>query len=90
MTDGIPEQDDVANLRVRLVWLRPWWVIVELDPGEPRRSDYGDLLEGGAAVAALLMMLALGLTPWLAIPLSVVAYLAVALLRPHANALTRR
>jgi DNA-binding NarL/FixJ family response regulator len=33
-------------------------------------------------VAALLVMVAIGVTPWLAIPLSVVTYIAVALLRP--------
>ncbi|HYJ12390.1 MAG TPA: LuxR C-terminal-related transcriptional regulator [Thermomicrobiales bacterium] len=87
MTDGVPEQDDVASLRVRILWIRHR--IVEPDPGEPRRDpgeprrfNYGDLLEGTAAVAALLMMLVLGLPPWLAILLSVVTYIAVALLRP--------
>jgi DNA-binding CsgD family transcriptional regulator len=89
-TDGFLEQDDVASLRVRLVWIRPWWVIVEPDPGDPRRSNYGDLLQGGVAVAALLTMLALGLTPWLAIPLSVVVYIAVALLRPAREGLDER
>jgi DNA-binding CsgD family transcriptional regulator len=42
----------------------------------------GDVLEGAVAAAALLVMVVIGLAPWLAIPLSVVTYLAVALLRP--------
>jgi DNA-binding CsgD family transcriptional regulator len=80
MTDGVPEQDEVVSLPVRLVWMRPW--IVEPLPGESLRSNYGDLVEGGVAVAALLLMVAIGVPPWLAIPLSVVTYIAIALLRP--------
>jgi DNA-binding CsgD family transcriptional regulator len=81
MNDGVPEQDDITSRWARLRWMRPR--IVERDPGEPRRFDYGDLLEGSVAVAALLLMVAIGMTPWLAIPLSVVTYIAVALLRPE-------
>jgi DNA-binding CsgD family transcriptional regulator len=56
---------------------------VERDPGESRRFGYGDLLEGTVAVAALLAMVASGMTPWLAIPLAIVTYIAIALLRPE-------
>ncbi len=43
----------------------------------------GDLLEGIVAAAALLMMVAIGVAPWLAIPLAVVTYIGVALIRPQ-------
>ncbi len=42
----------------------------------------GDLLEGIVAAAALLMMVAIGVAPWLAIPLAVVTYIGVVLIRP--------
>jgi hypothetical protein len=80
LTDGVPAQDDVASRRARLRWLSRWFA--ESDPGKPRRFEYGDLLDGGIAVAALLVMVALGVTPWLAIPLAIIMYIAVALLRP--------
>ena len=41
-----------------------------------------DLLAGGAAAAMLLLTVALGLTPWLAIPLAAATYAGFALLRP--------
>jgi len=59
--------------------------------GSPRPDDAdpspglrlaGDLVEGGLAVAALVAMLAIGVSPWLAVPLSIVTYIAVALVRP--------
>jgi hypothetical protein len=40
-----------------------------------------DLLAGGAAAALLLIAVALGLTPWLAIPLAVGTYAGIVLLR---------
>jgi hypothetical protein len=40
-----------------------------------------DLLAGGAAVALLLLALANGLTPWLAIPLAMATYAGIVLLR---------
>jgi hypothetical protein len=43
---------------------------------------HGDLLAGGvAAITLLLLVFALDLTPWLAVPLAVSAYLGIALLR---------
>ena len=81
MTDGVREQDDIASRRAWLQSLRCWFV--ERDPGESRRVGYGDLLEGGVASAALLAMVASGMTPFLAIPLAVVTYIALALLRPE-------
>jgi DNA-binding CsgD family transcriptional regulator len=42
----------------------------------------GDLLEGVVAVAALLVMVAIGVSLWLTIPLSILTYVGVALLRP--------
>lgn len=47
------------------------------------RIARGDLLAGGFATALLLLTLWLGLTPWLAIPLAVVAYAGIALLPPR-------
>lgn len=44
-----------------------------------------DLMAGGAAAAVLLLAVALGLSPWLAIPLAVVTYAGIALLRPRPN-----
>jgi hypothetical protein len=43
-----------------------------------------DLLAGGAAAAMLLLAVALGLTPWLAIPLAVVTYAGIVLLPSRA------
>lgn len=62
-------------------WWGGSWVRDDL-PGEPRGFRYGDLIEGIGAVTALIVMLAIGLNPWLAVPLSIVTYLAVFLLRP--------
>jgi DNA-binding CsgD family transcriptional regulator len=80
MPDGVPEQDEAADWRARLRWIQSW--AEDRDPGERRRFGNGDLFEGGVAVAALLVMVAIGVTPWLAVPLSVMTYIAVALLRP--------
>ena len=52
-----------------------------LEPDDPM-GRYGDLLGGVVAVVALLAMLALDVSPWLAISLAVVTYVAVALMRP--------
>jgi hypothetical protein len=46
------------------------------------RVGQGDLLAGGAAVAALLLLVARGVKPWLAILLAVMIYGVVVLLRP--------
>jgi DNA-binding CsgD family transcriptional regulator len=73
-------RDDVAIRQARPGWIRSW--LEEDDPEEPRRPGYGDVIEGGAAVAALLGMVAIGLSPWLAIPLSVMTYIALTLLLP--------
>ena len=51
-------------------------------PTGPSVFRHGDLLEGIVAAVALLVMVAIGVTPWLAIPLATVTYLGVALLRP--------
>jgi DNA-binding CsgD family transcriptional regulator len=80
MTDGLPEQDEIASQQARLQWSRPW--LVERDPGESRRFGYGDLLEGCVAVVVLLVMVASDVSLWLAVPLAMVTYIAVALLRP--------
>jgi DNA-binding CsgD family transcriptional regulator len=48
----------------------------------PRARFDGDFLQGAVATAALLVMLVVGMSPWLAIPLAVVTYTALALLRP--------
>ncbi len=60
--------------------------IIGPDPGgswnAPQVVGNGDLLEGIIATMSLLVMVAIGVTPWLAIPLAVVTYLGVALLRP--------
>jgi hypothetical protein len=42
-----------------------------------------DLLAGGAAAALLLLAIANGLTPWLAIPLAMLTYAGIVLLRSH-------
>jgi len=42
-----------------------------------------ELLAGGAAIAVLFNGLVIGLTPWLSIPLAVVTYTAIVLLRPR-------
>jgi hypothetical protein len=48
-----------------------------------RRFGQGDLLAGGAAAAAfLLLVFPLGLTPWLAIPPAIATYAVVVLLPP--------
>ena len=56
------------------------------DPGGqwnvPNVIRSGDLLEGVVAAISLLVMVVIGVTPWLAIPLAVVTYLGVTLLRP--------
>ena len=78
-TDGVRERDDVSR-GARFRSIRP--AFVDDDPGGSRRPGYDDLIEGGVAVAALLAMMALDVTPWLAIPLSAVTYIAVTLLRP--------
>jgi hypothetical protein len=43
----------------------------------------GDLPAGVAAAATLLIVLVIGVTPWLAIPLAVATYLGAGLLRPR-------
>ena len=48
----------------------------------PQVGENGDLLEGIVAAVALLVMMAIDMTLWLAIPLAVMTYLGVALLRP--------
>ena len=48
-----------------------------------RRIGQGDLLAGGAAAAVLVLAVALGLTPWLAIALAVATYAGAVLLRPR-------
>jgi DNA-binding CsgD family transcriptional regulator len=75
------DQNDVARRRTGLREIRRWF-LVERDPGGQGRPDYGDLLEGSVAVAALIVMVVIGVSLWLAIPLAVVTYSAVALLRP--------
>ena len=48
------------------------------------RFGLEDLIAGGMAAATLLLLVfALGVTPWLAVPLAVTAYLGVELLRPR-------
>ena len=42
-----------------------------------------ELLAGGAAIAALFIGLAIGMTPWLAIPLAVITYVSIVWLGPH-------
>ncbi len=79
-TDAVPEHYDVARPPVRPWWSPPW--LVERKPVESCGNNSSDLVEGGIAVAALLGMVALGVTPWLAVPLSAVTYIAVTLLRP--------
>jgi len=80
-TEDIPAQGFAAShlhqMRARL----PRIVDESVDI-RSRNLGYGDLLAGGGAAVALLVMLALGLAPWLAIPLAVVTYFAVTLLRP--------
>lgn len=80
MSDRIPEQNDVAERQARPELIRA--LFLEHDRGTPRRFGYGDLIEGGVAVTALLVMLRIGVTPWLAIPLSVLTYIGVTLLWP--------
>lgn len=80
MPAEVPEQDDAADWRARLRWIPSW--TEDRDPVERRHFGNSDLFEGGVAVAALLVIVAIGVTPWLAIPLSAMTYIAVALLRP--------
>ena len=80
MLDGAPEQDDIADRRTTLRWVPAW--AVGQGPIEGHRFAYGDLFEGTVAVVALLAMVLIGVPPWLAILLSVVTYVAAALLRP--------
>jgi hypothetical protein len=49
------------------------------------RLARADLFVGGVATAILLLAVATGLTPWLAIPLAVVTYAGFALLRPRSQ-----
>jgi DNA-binding CsgD family transcriptional regulator len=50
---------------------------------EGRRSLIdGDVIQGAVATVALLVMWVIGLSPWLAVPLSVMTYMGIALLRP--------
>jgi DNA-binding CsgD family transcriptional regulator len=79
LTGGPLDQDTTAGWRAHAVGAQRWFG--ERDPGG-RRLGYGDFLEGGVAVIALLAMLAVDVSPWLAIPLAVAIYIAVALLRP--------
>jgi hypothetical protein len=44
-----------------------------------------DLMAGSAAAAVLLLAVALGLSPWLAIPIAIATYAGIALLRPRTN-----
>lgn len=45
------------------------------------RLGKGDFLAGGVAAALLLIVVALGVTPWLAVPLALMTYAGVVLLR---------
>jgi DNA-binding CsgD family transcriptional regulator len=81
MTDGQPsKRDAVADWWARLVQAIAG--IVGRDPSHPIPFWSGDLLEGIVAVAALLLMLAIGIPEWLAILLAVLTYVGLALLRP--------
>ncbi len=56
--------------------------MVAWDSNEPGLFWQSDLLEGTVAVAALLLMVAIGVSLWLTIPLAILTYVGVALLRP--------
>lgn len=49
------------------------------------RLRRGDLLEGACGIAALLIMLAIGMSAWLAVPIAVLTYAGVTLLRPRSQ-----
>ena len=67
----------------RLAWFgRALARIVARDANGSGLLWHGDLLEGIVAVVALLLMAALGVSPWLAVPLAILTYVGVALLRP--------
>jgi DNA-binding CsgD family transcriptional regulator len=81
MTDGqFSKRGAVADWWARLVQAMAG--IVARDPSRPNPFWSGDLLEGIVAVAALLLMLAIGIPEWLAIPFAVATYVGLTLLRP--------
>ena len=82
-SEELPAQDEVVSRRAVRQWIR--FLPMQPHPARSRRFSYGDLLEGSVGVVALLLMLAIGTTVWLAVPLAVVTYIAVALLRPKRN-----
>lgn len=76
-TDGVPANGRVADPPARLEPASTSAVVTRAIFGP------GDLREGGTAAAVLLLLVfALDLTLWLAIPLAVATYAGVALLRP--------
>jgi DNA-binding CsgD family transcriptional regulator len=78
MTDGQPDQRDVADTRARLGQASPGAI-----PRYAVSFGQGDLAAGVvASVSLLLLVFALDLTLWLAIPLAIATYVGVALLRP--------
>ncbi len=79
----VPAQDDGAGRRT----VRQWIVDRRMQPHPvgSRRSNYGDLLQGSVAVLALLLMLAIGIMIWLAVPLAIATYIGIALLLPTRN-----
>ena len=91
LTGGIPEEGNITGWPARAdnaVRFLPG-----SNPDEPSRRrldllpgilrpEHGDLLAGVVAVVALLVMVALDVTSWLAVPLAVVTYFAITLLRP--------
>ena len=79
MTRGSLDEDSTAGWRARAE--RAIRSFPGLEPDDPMGKK-GDLLGGVVAVVALLVMLALDVSPWLAISLAVVTYIAVALMRP--------
>jgi DNA-binding CsgD family transcriptional regulator len=80
VTEGSSNRSDSADRRARKG--RALAGVVTRVPIDRSLLGRGDLLEGIVAVAALVLMVATGVTVWLAIPLAVVIYLGVAMSRP--------